>query len=171
MRRGSPRRGRYGTGPRATRRRPWHTVGMADQDTATPAPAAWSFDPTGGQAAVPAAPSIGLPPSLSLPPGYFASPGANGTTPAAASVFAGQYDPGPAGSGNPLDAMAGNIGQMLEHPGGSPVGVSVGDKSLQYAPAGGIIPGLVDAFQFRPYVEGVPGMGPPGMPAPWESGH
>jgi len=43
--------------------------------------------------------------------------------------------------------------------------------SLQIAPEGGIIPGLIDKVEVQPYIEGVPGMGPPGMPAPWESGH
>jgi hypothetical protein len=98
-------------------------------------------------------------------------PGANGTSPAAASVFSGQYDgPAPKG-GNPLDAAASSVGTSIEHPGGSPVGVNVGDRSIQYAPSGGILPGVVDTLQFRPYVQGVPGMDPPGMPAPWESGH
>ena len=142
---------------------------MADQDTsATSDVSPWSFDPTGGSSFVP---SVELDPSLRLPPSYFL-PGADGTQPGTAGIFSGLYDGGASGgSGNPLDAIAGGIGKSLEHPFGSDVGVSVDDKSLQYAPQGGIIPGLVDTFQFRPYVEGVPGMGPPGMPAPWESGH
>ncbi len=149
-------------------------VNVSDQTSAPPATVSpWTFDPTGGAAAAPAAPSIDIDPKLKLPPSYFMpQPGANGTTPAAANVFSHQYDaPAAAGPTNPLAAAAGNIGQTIEHPGGSPVGVNVGDRSLQYAPKGGIIPGLVDAVQVRPYIEGVPGMGPPGMPAPWESGH
>ena len=147
-------------------------VGMADQDAAqAPVVSPWSLDPTGG--AVPAAPSIDLDPRFRLPASYFMpQPGADGTSAAAADVFSGQFDGGPAAApGNPLAAAAGNLDQTLQHPGGSPVGINAGDKSLQYAPQGGIIPGLLDSFQLRPYVEGVPGMGPPGMPAPWETGH
>lgn len=111
---------------------------------------------------------------FTLPPSYFMNPDANGTLPGAGAPFAGQYDgpaPGGGGGGNPLDAAAGNIDGTMQHPGGSPFGLNFGDKSLQYAPQGGILPGLFDKFQFKPYIEGMPGMGPPGMPAPWDPGH
>jgi hypothetical protein len=99
-------------------------------------------------------------------------PGADGTSAAAANIFSGQYDAGPSGGGgNPLSAAAGNIDQTLQHPGGSSVGINAGDGALQYQPSGGIVPGLFDTFQIKPYVEGVPGMSPPGMPAPWDTGH
>lgn len=142
---------------------------MADQDTSSATDVSpWSFDPTGGASAVP---SYELDPMFRLPPSYF-FPGADGTQPAAGDPFAGMYDGGPSGgSGNPLDAIAGDLGQTLQHPGGSPFGINPDDRSLQYAPEGGIVPGLFDTFQLRPYVEGVPWMGPPGMPAPWEFGH
>ena len=143
---------------------------MPDPDSAQQE-SAWSFDPTGGQAAAPPPVSIDLDPRLKLPPSYF-MPSGDGTQPAAGDVFSGQYDgPAPSGGGNPLDAAAGGIDQALQHPGGSAVGINAGDKSLQIAPKGGIIPGLIDKVEVQPYIEGVPGMGPPGMPAPWESGH
>ena len=141
---------------------------MADQDSSqAPGASPWSFDPTGGAAA---APSVELPPELRLPPSYF-FPGGDGTQPAAASPFSGMFD-GPSGGGsggNPLDAVAGNLDKSLQHPGGSPAGVNLGDRSFQVE--GDILPGLIDRFQVRPYVEGVPFMGPPGMPAPWDTGH
>jgi hypothetical protein len=114
--------------------------------------------------------SLELDPRLRLPPSYFLPPEANGTAPAAGDVFGGQYDAGGGGGGNALDAAAGNVDELLQHPGGSPLGINPGAKSLQYAPQGGIIPGLIDTLRLRPYFEGVPGMGPPGMPPPWASG-
>jgi len=150
---------------------------MADQDVdKTPDATGWSLDPTGGAARTPAPyvpPSIELDPRFRLPPDYFAPPlEANGTSAAAANVFSGLYDaPAPGGGGNPLEAAAGSIDRMLQHPGGSDFGVNAGSKSLQYAPTGGVIPGLIDQVQVTPYIDGVPGLSPPGMPAPWESGH
>jgi hypothetical protein len=123
------------------------------------AAAPWSFDPTAG---APAAPySLDLDPKLKLPPSYFMPPpGANGTSPATADIFKGQYDDGGGGgSKNPLDAAAGDIKKKLEHPGGSDVGINPGAKSVQYAPEGGILPGLFDNFQFRPIFDWIPGLG------------
>jgi hypothetical protein len=145
---------------------------MPDNDSATDQ--GYTVSPF---AAAPAAPApekpYDLDPKFKLPPSYFMPPGADGTSPAAASVFSGQYDAGGGGGGggNPLDAAAGNLDQTLQHPGGSPVGINAGEKAVQVAPQGGIIPGLIDKVQIKPYIEGVPGMGPPGMPPPWDPGH
>jgi hypothetical protein len=150
----------------------YYYVSMPDTDATigTPGQSSWSFDPTGGQSATPAAPSGDIDSAFKLPATYFL--GADGTKPAAANIFSGQYDAGaPTPSKNPLEAAAADLDQTLQHPGGSPVGINAGDRAVQIAPQGGIIPGLVDSVEMRPYVEGVPGMGPPGMPAPWESGH
>jgi hypothetical protein len=149
---------------------------MPDPEQQQPAPtnSRWSLDPTGGT--VP--PPIQTLPSVELDPRYLlrtllpplAPLAANGTLPGTADLFRGQYDELAPANGSVLDAAAAKVVQPREHPGGRPVGVHVGDRALQYAPDGGIAPGLVDTLQLRPYIDGVPGLSPPGMPPPWEPG-
>jgi hypothetical protein len=102
-------------------------------------------------------------------PWWYPRYGEEGADPAA-NLFSGQYDgPGPSSGGDPLKAAAGGLGEHLKHPFGSPFGLDPGKGAFQYAPKGGILPGLLDVFKFKPYIEGVPGMGPPGMPPPWQA--